>query len=235
MQSRFLYIDDAKTWNAFKEGNQAAFAYFYEAYFQQLFNYGRKFSNNDALIGDTLQQLFTELWQRRKRLSSTDHIRNYLYKSFRRALVRNLAKGKKAEEANNQIPFQVSLSHEAIIIQQQHDLEQLNHLEQAIVQLTEKQREVIYLKFYDGLTYTEISGVMGISSSQTYDYMYKALKSLRRNIKESSNYDELTSSALLLFFTLNASLFFWEKSKAISISLLILKKTEKNLSGQTRF
>ncbi|WKN44539.1 RNA polymerase sigma factor [Tunicatimonas pelagia] len=208
MQSRFLHIDDTKTWNAFKSGNQAAFAYIYQAYFQPLYNYGRKFSSDDAIIGDTLQQLFTELWQRRKRLGSTNQIRNYLYKSFRRALLRNLAKKEKAEQSSIQIPFLVCLSHEAHLIQQQHTAEQLNHLEQALAQLTEKQREVIYLKFYDGLTYAEISEVMGISSAQAYDYMYKALKALRKNIKDSGNYNELTSSALVLFFVVNSHSFF---------------------------
>ncbi len=206
MQSRFLHTDDTKTWNAFRQGNQAAFAYIYQAYFQPLYNYGRKFSSDDALIGDTLQQLFTELWQRRKRLGATDQIRNYLYKSFRRALLRNLAKQVRTESSNTS-PFNICLSHEAHLIQQQHNRDQINSLQRAITQLTKKQREVVYLKFYDGLTYAEISEVMGIAPAQAYDFMYKALKSLRKNLKDSDGYNELTSTALLLFFVCNMHLF----------------------------
>jgi RNA polymerase sigma factor (sigma-70 family) len=206
LQSRFLHTDDTKTWNAFRQGNQAAFAYIYQAYFQPLYNYGRKFSSDDALIGDTLQQLFTELWQRRKRLGATDQIRNYLYKSFRRALLRNLAKQVRTESSNTS-PFNICLSHEAHLIQQQHNRDQINSLQRAITQLTKKQREVVYLKFYDGLTYAEISEVMGIAPAQAYDFMYKALKSLRKNLKDSDGYNELTSTALLLFFVCNMHLF----------------------------
>lgn len=205
LQSRFLHIDDTKTWDAFRDGNQAAFAYIYQAYFQPLYSYGRKFSSSDALIADTLQQLFTELWQRRRRLSSTDQIRNYLYKSFRRALLKNLAKQAKVESSEIS-SFNICLSHEAHLIRQQNSQDQMDSLQRAISQLTKKQREVIYLKFYDGLTYAEISEVVGITPTQAYDFMYKALKALRKNLKGTAGYNELTSTALLVFFVCNIHL-----------------------------
>ena len=206
MQSRFLHTNDTKTWDAFKSGNQAAFAHIYQTYFQPLYNYGRKFSQDDALIGDTLQQMFTELWQRRRRLGPTDQIRNYLYKSFRRALLKNVAKHTKGTQSTNSLPFGICLSHEAYLIQQQHNKEQLLGLQRAIAQLTEKQREVVYLKFYDGLTYYEISEVTGITPAQAHDFIYKALKALRKNIKNNDGYSGLTSTALLLFLVGNAHL-----------------------------
>lgn len=203
MQSRFLHIDDTRTWDAFRDGNQAAFAHIYQAYFQPLYSYGRKFSSDDALIGDTLQQLFTELWQRRKRLGSTNQIRNYLYKSFRRALLKCLAKHAKNDSSTDSLSFSIYLSYEARLIQQQHTEEQVAGLQQAISQLTEKQREVVYLKFYDGLTYAEISDVMEITPAQAHDYMYKALKALRKNIKNNDNYSKANTTAFILFFVCN--------------------------------
>jgi len=207
LQSRFLHIDDKKTWDAFRDGNQAAFAHIYQAYFQPLYNYGRKFSSDDALIGDTLQQLFTELWQRRNRLGSTNQIRNYLYKSFRRALLKSLAKHAKSNPSTNSLPFSIYLSHEAHLIQQQHTEKQVAGLQQAVSQLTEKQREVVYLKFYDGLTYAEISEVMEITPAQAHDFMYKALKALRKNMKNNIDYSEVTTTAFMLFFVFNLSHF----------------------------
>ncbi|MEQ9441695.1 MAG: sigma-70 family RNA polymerase sigma factor [Cyclobacteriaceae bacterium] len=199
MQSRFLHIDDTKTWDAFREGNQAAFEYIYQVYFQTLYNYGKKFSKDDALIGDTLQQLFTELWQKRKKLGATDQIKNYLYKSFRRALLRNQKKQDKNASEGSALSFGISLSYEAQVIQQQHDREQMEALQQAISQLTEKQREVIYFKFYDGLSYAEISEIMEISSAQVYDFMYKALGALRKKVKKSEAYSIFTSSTITFF------------------------------------
>ena len=197
MQRRFLHVDDTKTWNAFLGGNQAAFEYIYQTHFPSLYNYGRKFSKDDALIGDTLQQLFIDLWQKRKRLGTTNQIKNYLYTAFRRSLLRNQKRNSPTVPSFSSPSFEIVVSHETRIIQQQHIQEQAQSLQQAIDQLTEKQREVIYLKFYDGLSYAEISEIMGISPAQVYDFMYKALRSLRRNIKTPDTLDSLTSSAFV--------------------------------------
>lgn len=198
MQSRFLYVDDTKTWEAFRGGNQTAFEYIYQTHFSSLYNYGRKFSKDDGLIGDTLQQLFTDLWQKRKSLGKTDKIKNYLYTAFRRSLLRNQKRSYQKVALPTTSSFEIILSHETRLIQQQSTQEQAESLQQALDQLTEKQREVIYLKFYDGLSYAEISNIMGVSSAQVYDFMYKALRSLRRNVKKPSALDSLTSSAFIL-------------------------------------
>ncbi len=198
MLSRFLHIDDSKTWDAFRKGNHDAFAHIYQVHFRQLYHYGRKFCQDDALVGDILQQLFTELWHKRRRIGPTDHIKNYLYKSFRRLLLRNLKqkKNKVPEQATS--PFAISISHEAELIQQEFDLEQQKSLNQAIDRLTEKQKEVIYLKFYDGLSYAEISEIMHLDAAQVYNFMYKALRSLRRSVKKGGNNTPISTSALVL-------------------------------------
>ncbi len=197
MQSRFLHIDDTKTWDAFRHGNHAAFAYIYQTSFQELYNYGRKFCKDDALIGDVLQELFTGLWQKRKRLGSTDHIKNYLYRSFRRALIRKLQKQKKNNTlTDTNFSFEISFSHEAQLIQRELDAEQFETLKLAINSLTDKQREIIFLKFYDGLSYAEISEITNLSTTQIYDFMYKALRSLRKNIKKGGADTSLSSSAI---------------------------------------
>lgn len=200
MLSRFLHIDDTRTWDAFRTGNQAAFEHIYQTHFPAIYQYGRKFSKDTALISDTLQQLFTDLWQKRKKLGPTDHIKNYLYVAFRRALLRNQKKKSEALLQPYTVPFGISLSYEAQIIEQQHNQEQQATLQRALDQLTEKQREAVYLKFYDGLSYTEISEIMGVNATQVYDFVYKALRSLRSHLKKTGAHDILTSSTITFLF-----------------------------------
>ena len=152
--------------------------------FSHLYRYGNKFCKDDALIADTLQQLFTDLWHKRKGLSATDHIKNYLYKSFRRSLLRNLKKQSNQPFDNTALPFAFHVSHEEILIRREIDQHQLDALNHAIASLTEKQREVIYLKFYDGLSYAEISEITSSTNSQVYDLIYKALGALRKRAKK---------------------------------------------------
>jgi RNA polymerase sigma factor (sigma-70 family) len=204
MLSRFLHIDDTTTWNAFRNGNHDAFAHIYQAHFEVLYAYGKKFTYDDALIGDTLQQLFTEIWHKRARLGPTNHIKNYLYKSFRRSLLRRLRKKNGDITVESEVAFPVSISHEDHLIQEQLDIEQLEDLESAISMLSEKQREVIYLKFYDGLSYAEISEITGASNSQVYDLMYKALGSLRKKINKARISPSLSSSVITFIMICNS-------------------------------
>jgi len=195
MQSRFLHIDDAKTWDAFRQGNQAAFAYIFQSYFSKLYNYGKKFTKDEAVIADTLQQLFVDLWQKKKSLSATDQIGFYLYKSFRRALLRNLKKQTFATLSTN---FETTLSREAQLIEEQLNAEQNTALKKALDQLSDLQREIIYLKFYNNLSYPEIGEVMEMSTTRVYDCVYKALHSLRHKINEPKTGLGISSAISLL-------------------------------------
>jgi RNA polymerase sigma factor (sigma-70 family) len=47
--------------------------------------------------------------------------------------------------------------------------------------LSRRQREVIYLRYYDDLTYEEISQVMGLNYQSVMNHLHKALKALRSN------------------------------------------------------
>ncbi|MFP3345370.1 sigma-70 family RNA polymerase sigma factor, partial [Halomonas sp. SIMBA_159] len=52
-------------------------------------------------------------------------------------------------------------------------------LKEAINQLTPKEREVLYLKFYEGMNYEEIEQIMSVSYQTSRNYVYRALQSLK--------------------------------------------------------
>ncbi|MEM8523267.1 MAG: sigma-70 family RNA polymerase sigma factor [Bacteroidota bacterium] len=56
-------------------------------------------------------------------------------------------------------------------------------LEQVLNELPTRQREVIYLKYYNNLSSKEIAEVMEISQQGVLNTLYKAFKKLRSNIK----------------------------------------------------
>jgi RNA polymerase sigma factor (sigma-70 family) len=72
-------------------------------------------------------------------------------------------------------------------------------LQGTISKLTSRQREAIFLKFYERLSYEEISIVMGISVKSTYKIMARSLGFLRENLSKSD--------FLLLLFLLNNKLY----------------------------
>ena len=72
------------------------------------------------------------------------------------------------------------LSGEDIIIGKEISTERSNHLKKAIQQLTNRQKEIIYLRFYSGLSYEEISEVTALKYQSIRNLFSNALKELRK-------------------------------------------------------
>ena len=74
---------------------------------------------------------------------------------------------------------EVQFSIDSILIQKETAIALKLQLEKGLHQLTERQREAIFLRFYEGLSYLEISRIMDISVKATYKIMARALSGLK--------------------------------------------------------
>ncbi len=61
--------------------------------------------------------------------------------------------------------------------------EQLVYLHQAFTKLSSRQKEVIYLRFYNQLSYEEIADVMSVQVKAIYKLMSRAILVLRTHSK----------------------------------------------------
>lgn len=187
-------------WKNFKNGNAEAFEYLYETYSAGLYNYGSKFTKDKDLIKECVQDLFVGLWTRRQSVGNPGHIKNYLYKSFRHAIFKKtfqLSKNETYEETEN-YHFQAVLNIEETIIDNERQLQVSEQLQNALAKLTARQREAIFLKFHEQLSYEEIAEVMGITVKAGYKIMSRSLDYLRNNLSK----DDL----LLLYMLLHLKL-----------------------------
>jgi RNA polymerase sigma factor (sigma-70 family) len=77
------------------------------------------------------------------------------------------------------------LSHESFIIAKQADAEKIKRVIGALSQLTNRQKEIIYLKFYQGLDYTEVSEIMNINYQAARNLLHQAIKALKKILQHS--------------------------------------------------
>lgn len=56
-----IFSSETAAWDAFRQGNESAFIFIYESYFETLFAYGFSIVSDTNLVKDTLQDLFVEL------------------------------------------------------------------------------------------------------------------------------------------------------------------------------
>lgn len=164
-----------------KSGDKEAFASIYQSEVNSLLKYGLKITTSVQLIEDAIQDLFIEIWQKRDRLSETDHIRKYLLVSFRRKLIQNIQKIEKkyyseesgeGEYGNEDSPEDIWIDSESFSIK-------MELLESALKHLSNRQKEIIHLKYGEGLDYPVISEMMGISYQSSRNLLTGALKKLK--------------------------------------------------------
>nr|WP_199076130.1 sigma-70 family RNA polymerase sigma factor [Pedobacter sp. ASV19] len=171
-------------WLSLKNGNPDGLEMLYRLYSNPLYNYGSKFTADKDLIKECIQELFVNLWTRRTFISHPSDVKNYLFKSFRHSVFRKAAllqKNEEYQEAEN-YAFSVVLNMEDSIISAEQNEALKRRLEKAVSKLTDRQREAIFLKFNENLSYDEMADVMGISIKATYKIMARSLGFLREHL-----------------------------------------------------
>jgi len=179
-------LDDSTLWLSFKKGNDLAFSILYNKYVQRLYSYGMHSCRDRDLVLDCLQELFTHLWDRREKLSEVTCVNYYLFKSFRRLLMNRLTVGKKfliSLSDRESYGFDFSPSQEDTLIEEEWETERNKKVRNSLHSLTKRQREAIYLKFFNQLSYHEVAAIMDLHVDSVYNLISKSIDLLRKRLK----------------------------------------------------
>jgi RNA polymerase sigma factor (sigma-70 family) len=163
-------------------GNPDAFLSIYENHYQSLFSYGFSLTANREMIKDCIQEMFSEIWKTRDTLNKkVNKIRPYLFTWLRRKIFHEISR--LSGEKNSYGSFEHSLGnvlpYEDLLIAFQQSEEDKYNLQSALKKLTRGQLEVIRLKFFENLSYTEIAVKTSLSIRTIYNLIYEALGHLR--------------------------------------------------------
>ncbi|WP_461151592.1 RNA polymerase sigma factor [Spirosoma pulveris] len=174
----------AQLWIRFKSNDEQAFDQLVQARYRVLFNYATRFTKDRELIKDCLQDLFLELWNRRAAIVETPYVTIYLIKAFRNNLFRRIRR-----ETARPFVTDETLDLEAIVTEDltaEHKwiadeilISTEQSIKQAVDQLPKRQQEVVFLKFYEGLTNDDIAQVMDIEKQTVANFLYRAMTQLR--------------------------------------------------------
>lgn len=195
---------DALQWRELTKGSEKAFDYLYEKFFFLLYDYALRFCKDEALIKDCIQELFIELWEKRKDLNVVLSVKSYLFVALRRKLIKHLSTQRTLADILPAHDFNVVLSQEALLAQKELAEEVQSKLHQLFEALTPRQKEVIFLKFYEDLSYQEIASIMSFSDPRyARQLIYRTLDELRSLLHESKTNITLPMAlSLLMFFLL---------------------------------
>jgi RNA polymerase sigma factor (sigma-70 family) len=175
--------NDQNLWQAFKLGDEAAFATLYQRYVRTLYAYGKKITGKEEVVKDAVQDLFIELWQRRERLADAESPKFYLFRSLRRRIFNEIFL-LHAQHANWELMQEQLLpttdSAEFEIIQQEQSEDQTETINRWMRDLPARQFEVLSLRYYHNFSYAQIADLLSINEQSVRNLTQRALVKIRK-------------------------------------------------------
>lgn len=168
--------------------DRQAFIKLYESSHSSLMSYGMKICAREELTRDCIHEVFLNLWEKRIKYDDVKDIRPYLFKCLRNVLIDHLKENPNNTKSNYEItrngqPYKnenfFNLSPEDVIINREIEEESKSKIHLFIQQLSPRQKEIFYLKFYDGLSYQEIAETTGIKYQSVRNIIFEGIKKLR--------------------------------------------------------
>lgn len=186
------HLHDKALWSKVIEGDKDALAFIYKTYFNSLYQYGMKLHSDEGLVKDCIHDLFVSIWLSRERLSVTDSIRYYLLASLKRKIASQQQKGLLGRLFENPAEMPFTSSPEEVLIGEQSHRELRAKLVKVMDKLPRRQKEILYLRYYEGLDTKETAAIMELSVNSTYVLLSKAINYLKKHS------DKLITASLLI-------------------------------------
>ncbi|MBJ6144423.1 RNA polymerase sigma factor [Hymenobacter sp. BT559] len=177
-----MLLLDASLWNEFLAGSKQAFERIFLTHYDELFRYGVRLTGEEEVVKDCIQNLFQRLWQRRKVLGPVEEIRPYLFTALRHHVTDEARAQKRRTALQSGYLGEAPVQHspEEFLIAQQLTTEQQTQLLGALQQLSNRHREALSLKFFEGFSYDRIAEIMDLNQQSVRNLVHQAIKRMRQ-------------------------------------------------------
>jgi RNA polymerase sigma factor (sigma-70 family) len=176
---------DVVLWAKMRMGNDDALAQLYRSYLPSLHKHGMYICRDRELVNDCIHELFSRLWTRRKHIRAATNVKVYLYRSLERIILAQLFRSRRRYAYANTEDLS-SDSFEKLLIDGELHKQRAGEIKKCLNALPKCQREVIFLKFFNDLTYQEISEIMNLQLASVYNLTSKAIEHLRQKMQFQS-------------------------------------------------
>jgi RNA polymerase sigma factor (sigma-70 family) len=172
---------DQALWQAYRAGDKQALGLLAERYYGVLKHYGLKFMVEESIVEDCIQELFLQLWQNRLQINETDSVKHYLLKSIRNHIIQHLRAQKrlKYEELDWDTSVAEDVDSETLLIRQESLVNMTKMIQDQLAALPAREREALYLRYYENLSIPEIAEVMNVNRQSVSNFLQKAINKLR--------------------------------------------------------
>lgn len=165
-------------------GDEKAFQQLFECYSQRLYHLAYYYLQLKELAEETVLDVFTTIWEKRKSLKHVRNIEQYLYTSVKNQSLQYIRRNYVPTQANASL-YEIELIPEQntpASIMENHEYEEL--VQEAINSLPPKCKEVFRLVLADKLKNKEIAELLSISESTVNEHIALAYKRIAFYVKK---------------------------------------------------
>jgi RNA polymerase sigma factor (sigma-70 family) len=206
-----IHIDN-RCWSRLLDGDKEGLFDLYSKYYHSLLFIGLRHVPDADLVKDVIQQQFLYFWEKRTGLLPAKNVKSYIIISFLRRLTSDWVKARKtvslevAWSRKEEEDFSEISCEETLILKDGHEAVCRN-LAQIINSLPARQRELIQLRFYDGLGYDAMVEKTGLAHRTIYNKIHEALGRIKQGLLHPSASSGIKSILYLLAGLLSGILF----------------------------
>lgn len=174
-------MNDAELWGELINGSERAFSMLFRRYYPGLVNYGKSITMHHNLVGDCIQDVFADLWIYRKSLSTPVSVKAYLLSGLRKRIARKLERDPIFRQCSGieNIEFSAPFTILDQLITDEETRSQVAYLNTLVNQLSPRQKEALYLRYYQQLSVEQIADMMQMNYQSVSNLLHRAIKQLR--------------------------------------------------------
>jgi len=178
--------EDKDLYLKLKEGDERAFQFLFRKYYSMMCCFANKYLNDSELAEETVQDMFVKIWEKRETLNIETSVKHYFFRSVRNHCLNQIQHEKIKKQYANMV---LETTH------QENDPDRyylevglIQRIDKCIDSLPPKRKEIFRLSREQGMKYKEIADTLNISVKTVEAQMGLALKHLRYELRDFSNY-----------------------------------------------
>ena len=168
--------------------DEEAFAELYARYQGKIYHFLRRYLGNSHEAEDLTVEVFHRVWRHARRYRAQGHFSAWIFRIARNLALQHLRRRRPrvsldhAADAEKDAPVEWLEDPEARPDRRLRAERIREAVEQALAELPTEQREALLLVVQDGLSYQEVSTLLGISVSALKARIHRAREKLRRKL-----------------------------------------------------
>ncbi len=178
-------------WDESRHGNMSSFGQIHRNLYPLLYHYLLKIIKDEDTCQDILQDLFIKMWERKHHFGAIGNVKVYFFKSARSMAINYIKSHKNHDSLTDDHQcVDMVFSQEEILVNLENGRQVNRMLFAALNTLPSRQREVIFLKYFDGWNYDQIAEVTGIKYQSVVNHVHRAIIQLRSELVEDKQFQE---------------------------------------------